>query len=252
MFNITDSCNIDNTKINIKKPYVFYHLNRIHFDIFYDNSPFLVMTKMIQVCIKGMFYMKFIQSTKNGCLHNLDRVLQNIYNRVVNHDEFKKRLVGKFFFSGISNDDKWNKVLVVKNICFTDTRFFDTENEVITVSNIKQNDNVRLIIYIKNLWVGENEVGINLKISQLQRLEPLFLSYSLFEIKNNNKKIPNPPPPPPLPKNKKKIIHDVIDWDIIKKKEILKIVPEVTRPSLNDIIDSKNKLRKTKYIMLTL
>lgn len=248
MFNVIDTCNIDNTKINIKKPYVFDQLNRVHFDIFYDNTPFLIMTKSVQVCMKGMFYMKFIQRTKNGCLQKLDRVLHNIYDRVVNNNEFKDKIVGKSFFSGIDNNDEWNKVLKVKNICFTDTRFFDTENEVITASNIKQYDNVRLIIYIKHLWVRDNEVGINLKISQLQRLEPLFLSYSMFEIKKKNKQIPNPPPPPSLRTNKKNNICGVKNGHGNKKEEMQKIIPEVTRPSLNDIIASKNKLRKTNIL----
>ena len=151
------------------------------------------------------------------------------------------------------------RILTIKDVCNIDTVIFDTNNEIIEMKNIKYQDNVRLILYLKNIWVMPDKFGINLKVSQIQRLEPLSLCKSLFQ---NNKLIsPTLPPPPPPPPPKIILKKTVLQLKQVKEKDSLLLyqgdenseqnfvqTAETPRPSLSDIIASKNKLRKTNIL----
>ena len=127
---------------------------------------------------------------------------------------------------------------------------------------IKYQDNVRLILYLKSIRVTSDHIGVNLKVSQIQRLEPLSLYTSLFQINENNsaqnlKPPPIPPPMPPPIANKKGfcVLKDknaknslLLNQNENSLTQISEQNAVQTRPSLSDIIASKNKLRKTNIL----
>ena len=207
---------------------------------------------------KNIYYLEFIQNKTKGCLYHLDNILKNIIDRIKSVKEYKSIFQNKNIIPILKNQESC-RILTIRDICNIDTVIFNSSNEVIQIENLKYRDNVRLILYLKSVWVSQENIGISLKVSQIQRLEPLLLYKSLFEDEQTNNFIKKPPPPPPPPPklNKKKNLelkegHDKRAFLLIQKEHDEKQNSEQTairtRPSLSDIIPSKNKLRKTNIL----
>lgn len=231
MYNIvvTNVSDVNQSQINIKKPIEYPKNELVVFDIFYNNNCFLMLLNNVQICHKGN-NLKFIET--NSCINDIKNIVDNTINRVKENKKYKEYFEKKEYYSMIEDD----KVINFKNNCEYDTRVFDIEQNEITYERLKRYDNVSLIIYLKNIWINEKYYGINIKLSQIQRKEPVGLKTNFF-IKNIPK-IPIPPPPPPPVKSGK---QEKLD---IKKKEKELVV----RPSLADILNSRKKLRKTNLL----
>lgn len=265
MFNVIEIDKLNHENVNIKKPYTFKknfnHEEIKTFDVYNENKYLLLLTKTLQIYSKNNYCLDFVQNKKKGCLHFLDKLLKSIIKRIKAIDEYKPMFDNKNILSNFKYQENC-RILTIKDICYKDTCVFDTNNEVIQMENIKVQDNVRLILYIKNIWIKSDSIGINIKVSQIQRLEPLLLCKSLFKnIQNTNVKNLNPPPiPPPVPPpliNKNRIfqLKEKKDKNIMllnqkneNSKQICPLRAIHTRPSLSDIIASKNKLRKTNIL----
>ena len=264
MFNVIDINKIDHQKINIKKPYIFkknYNNQEIKtFDLYHENKSILLMTDVLQLYSKNNYCLEFIQNKKKGCLYYLNQLFNYILKRIQSINEYNVLFRDKQFMHILKKQQNC-RILTIKDVCNIDTVVFNTNNEVIQIQNIKYQDNVRLILYLKNIWVTPDNIGINLKVSQIQRLEPLLLTKSLFQnnkdgnFKNLNSP-PNPPPPPPI-SLKTRTSHlkeekDKISLLLYQKNENSEQnftqTAVRTRPSLSDIIASKNKLRKTNIL----
>lgn len=275
MFNVVDIDKLDLTKINIKKPYTLKKNNDyefVSFDLYNSNKPILLMTKTLQIYSKTNFSLQMIQNTKKGCLNILSKIHNSILERIKSIEEYKKYIINKKIFKIISKHNE-SRILSIKNICNIDTVIFNSNNDIININNIKFQDNVRLILYLKNIWIGQNNIGISIKISQIQRLEPLLLYKSLFSKEYSQQiheesllpqqLLPPPPPPPPSPSLLQKPKQNNLQLQLHNERmrnSLLQIEEKDkknqkneqrainTRPSLCDIIASKNKLRKTNIL----
>lgn len=227
MYNITvtDFSNVNQDQINIKKPIEYPRNALIVFDIYYNNNCFLILLNNVQICQKKN-NLKFIET--NSCINEIKNIVDNTIDRVKKNKKYEHLFEKRKYYSMIEDD----KVLNFKNNCEYDTRVFDIEQNTIEFERLKINDNVSLIIYLKNIWINERYFGINIKLSQIQRKEPVGLKTNFFI--RSIPKIPIPPPPPPPVKKQKQV-----------KIEIKKIKEVVVRPSLADILNSRRKLRKT-------
>lgn len=216
--------NVQESMINIKKPISYPKDEMTVFDIYYNNDIFLILLNFVQVCQKGK-HIKFIESTNN--INHLQNILNNIITRAKESKKYSHLFSKKEWYNMIED----NVMLHFKNICEYDTRIFDIENTPIDFDKIKKNDNVSLIVYVKNIWINDKYYGINMKLSQVQRREPLGLSKSLFPV--SALQTPSIPPPPPPPPNARRPLKPKI---------------EIVRPSLKDILNSREKLRKTNLL----
>ena len=231
MYNIlvTNVSDVNQSQINIKKPIAYPKNELVVFDIYYNNNSFLILLNNVQICNIGN-NLKLIETT--NCINNIKNIVDNTIKRVKTNKKYEEHFLNKKFYSMIEDDN----VINFKNICEFDTMVFDIEQNEITYSRLKRYDNVSLIVYLKNIWVNDKYFGMNIKLSQIQRKEPVGLKRNVFI--QNIVKIPIPPPPPPPMKSEKK-----------KKIEIKKKEKElVVRPSLADILNSRKKLRKTNLL----
>jgi len=211
--------------INIKKPLEYPNDNTYIFDLYYNNKVLLVPLRNLQICNKGKI-IKFIDTSV--CLNDLKKIVDKITSRVKKNTKYEGLFKNKEMYNMISNE---TAVINFKNVCEYDTSVFDIDGNEIEMSRLKKSDNVVIVVYVKSLWINDKFYGINLKLSQIHRMEPLGLKKSLLVQKVvSTPKLPPPPPPPPQQN--------------VQKREINKVV----RPSLNDILKSREKLRKTNLL----
>tara|TARA_B100000497_G_C7618690_1_gene371661 strand:+ start:97 stop:795 length:699 start_codon:yes stop_codon:yes gene_type:complete len=231
MYNIvvTNLSDVNQSQINIKKPIEYPKNEFIVFDIYYNNNYFLILLNNVKICHKGN-NIKFIET--NSCISDIKNIIINTINRVKENTKYQEYFKKKEFHSMIED----NKVINFKNNCEYDTCVYDIEQNEIEIDRLKTNDNVSVIIYVKNIWINEKYYGVNIKLSQIQRKEPVGLKTNFFM--RNITKISIPPPPPPPMKREQQRTQE------IKKKEKELVV----RPSLADILNSRNKLRKTNLL----
>lgn len=222
---IVELLNIKSDDINIKKPLEYPNENTYIFDLYYKNEVLLIPLRNLQICNKGK-NVKCIDTSV--CLKELKKVVDNIISRVKGNSKYEELFKNREMYNMILND---SIVINFKNVCEYDTSVFDVDGNVIEMNRLKKGDNVVIVVYVKSLWINDKFYGINLKSSQIHRMEPLGLKKSLFVQKIVLTPKPPPPPPPPLQQK-------------VQKREINKIV----RPSLNDILKSREKLRKTNIL----
>lgn len=220
---------MNQSQINIKKPIEYPKNELVVFDVYYKNNCCLILLNNVQICHKGN-NLKLIET--NGCINEINNIINNTITRVKHNEKYKEYFKKKEYYSMIEDD----KVINFKNLCQYDTCVFDIEQNRIEYERLKRNDNVSLIVYLKNIWVNEKYYGMNVKLSQIQRKEPVGLKMNFFN--QTVLKIPVPLPPPPPSKEKKQ-----------ENREIKKTENEcVLRPSLTDILNSRRKLRKTNLL----
>ena len=227
---VTNSPDVNHSQINIKKPIEYPKNEFVVFDIYYNNNYFLILLNNVQICHKGNNNIRFIET--NSCINEIKNIVNDTINRVKENEKYKELFKKKEFYSMIED----NKVIHFKNNCEDDIRVFDIEQNEIKCDRLRTNDNVSLIIYLKNIWINEKYYGMNIKLSQIQRKEPVGLKTNFFM--RNITKLSIPPPPPPPVKREQQRTQE------IKKKEKELVV----RPSLADILNSRKKLRKTNLL----
>nr|QOI90390.1 hypothetical protein HWQ62_00253 [Pyramimonas orientalis virus] len=183
-------------KINIKKPLSYPNCELIVNDLYYNNNSFLLIMGALQICHKSKTNIKLIDTKQS--MENLQNKLVDIINRVRNNKNYIKLFQKKEYHSMFEKPN----VVNFKNICCNDTRAFDLENTPIDLDNLRRGDNVCAVLYLKNIWINERYYGVNMKLCQIQRLEPLGLRKQLVNSFFSAQPVPIPPPPPPPPNTK--------------------------------------------------
>lgn len=224
-YNLVEIKDINYDRINIKKPIKYPHDDTYIFDVYYENKFFLIPIKQVQICMKNK-NIKLIDTS--SCLEDLKTLVEKITYRVSSNSKYKDLFKNKEQYSMIDSNIS---VITFKNVCSEDTTVFDMEGQIIEINRLRKNDNVVLIVYVKNMWINDKYFGVNIKLSQIQRMEPYGLKKPLFVRKTVSIPVPTPPPAP-------KVIPK------LQNREINKIV----RPSLIDILESREKLRKTNLL----
>lgn len=234
------------TNINIKKPIVHYDKYTV-FDLCLDKSNcVLICTSKLQInyinnqaiCLKD----------NNNFIEKLSIILDNIKNRLLKNRIYKNTFFKKKYHSLI-----YNNSLKINNISQKDICVYNSEGYKMSYNSLLCCDNVVCILYIKNCWINETYFGFTIKISQIQRREPLNLSTNLFV-----KPLLIPPPPPPLPPPPPPHLTNKQNTNNFNKRTLFinknehenteKYPNTIVRPSLHEILRSKNKLRKTNNL----
>ncbi len=244
IYKIYDIDNLGN--INIKKPIVHSDKYTV-FDLFIEKySSVLICTSKLQInyinnqaiCLKD----------NNNFIEKLDILLNNIKNRLIKNENYKDIFLKKKYHSLI-----YNNSLKINNISQKDICVYNLEGSKISYDSLLCCDNIACILYIKNCWLNDNRFGFTIKISQIQRKEPLNLSSNLFmKSTSSSSSLPPPPPPPPPPISLNKRTNNFNKRTIFINKneqtDTEKYPNTIVRPSLHEILRSKNKLRKTNNL----
>jgi hypothetical protein len=234
-----ETINID--KINIKKPLTYPNNEMTINDVYYDDVPVLIIVKGLQICQKSK-NIKLIDTCQS--LELLQNLLTNIINRLKNNKKYKYLFNKKVYYSMFESDN----IINFKNICSYDTTAFNLDNEKIELDRLKRFDNVCIIVYLKNIWINEKFYGMNIKLSQVRRMDPIGLHKQLFvkdvssEYSSYVPPFPSQPPPPPPPP------PPLFNMKTFGKSEISTLKIKIARPSLMDILNSRGKLRKTNLL----
>jgi hypothetical protein len=225
--------------INIKKPITYHEMTSN--DVYYEDKPFLIMIKGLQIFQKAK-NIKCVDTCQS--LDILETLLFNMVQRVKTNKNYGHLFSKKEYYTMFESNNTVN----FKNVCSYDTSAFDVENNKIDIERMKRGDNVSIVVYLKNIWINAKYYGMNMKICQIQRNEPLGLNKSLFNT-NIPSLIPPPPsqipPPPPPPIS----IHTPIKLNKNQNRQNI-TTPQIktVRPSLYDILNSRGKLRKTNIL----
>lgn len=238
---------IEPANVNIKKPTIYFQKQSEYFltifDLYYNNKPILIMSNRLQICKKTDNSIKFVDTQSTSCLHSFASLLRTLLTRVEKTSLYEKMIKEKSYHSMFDESDNQ---LLIRDINQNDTIVFDSDTNEIPLHRLQFQDNVRVILYLKNMWINEQKLGFNIKVSQIMREEPLGLKKCLF-----TQTIPVPPPLPPPPKMMLKLKGIKTGNELVKKnteKQNLTPSPLPVRPSLNEIIASKSKLRKTNIL----
>jgi hypothetical protein len=231
MIVIKDKQDIDINKINVKKPYVIE--NKSYFNIFYEDNLIFIQTPLCFLPFNYNLYdNRYFQLDLNiieddiKFIELLNSILQFIYNKV------KKK------YNNIKKLDNGSYRIRLKNNNHDTIHAFDINKQLIDLRNISKGDRVKCIFQIEKVILINNDASINLKIIQIQKIDKsidIFKTPILFK--------GSPPPPPPLPPPPPPIFFS--KGLIINKKDTVIISKNKTQiPSLEDILSSKNKLKK--------
>jgi hypothetical protein len=223
--NIHRISDINVNNLNIKKPIIYCRNETVLFDIYYRNESLLLDVQGYQICCKKK-HITFVDCV-GETIKQLEHLFNSIIERVKSNSKYKEYFEKKEVYRMIDGN-----MITFKNICEYDTVVFDMLKNKIDMVRLKLHDNVRLLIYVKNLWVNDKYFGINIKLSQIQRIEPMGLNICLS--KNTN--IPLPPKPPQI------FVKKSVKQNLNPKNN------EIVRPSLNDILKSRGNLRKTNLL----
>lgn len=217
---------IKDSLINIKKP--FQNRGNYYFDIFYKNELLLFQTNITKLISKG-YYNEFIMYDA-VFKDEIQQLLGYIYKTI------KKKNIYDEYFKGKKQISVFNEnVLKISNLEH-DIDVYDIEYKLKGGKEaLNLQDNVRLILYLKNVWINQTSFGVNLKVVQIQLLEPYNVKSCLF------RRNFIPPPPPPLPIIKPEIVSQSND-----KSKSQKYTNMVIRPTLQELLLSKTKLKKIR------
>jgi hypothetical protein len=216
---------IKDSLINIKKP--IQNRGNYYFDIFYKNELLLFQTNITKLISKG-YYNEFIMYD-TAFKEKLQQLLGYIYKTIKKNNTYEEYFKGKKQIS-VFNEN----ILKISNLEH-EIDVYDIEYKLKGGKEaLNLQDNVRLILYLKNVWINQSSFGVNLKVVQIQLLEPYNIKVCLFR-RNFNP----PPPPPPLPIRKQEIALQSNDLSNSKKYTNM-----VIRPTLQELLLSKTKLKK--------
>ena len=152
-----------------------------------------------------------------------------------------------------------DSVLNIRDVSEHDTTIFDLSGNIIDIPRLKFQDKVRLVLYFKSVWVNERYYGLTVKIAQIERTEPMGSKVALFPRSVYTTPLfpplpplppPPPPPPPPVPKSSRVKHHHIksITSASASTHDTCKRTTGVIRPSVAEIMESMNKLRKTNIL----
>lgn len=261
---IDDVCVDD---INIKKPVSYSNGGVNVFDLYYQNKFLLVLTNRMHVSSINERALRFVDAKSKTCLKQLCTLEDRMIQRICMVESYRDLFHEKERHSIVSDTEN---ALHIRDVCVHDTTVFDLSGELIGLDRLKFQDSVRIILYLKSVWANERFYGINVKIAQIERIEPMGHKTSLFSLNGrvggigsgrptlSNQApipppppVPHPPPPPPgplshrhaqsssaVPKNKQPINHG---HDAHPTRDCI-------RPSIEQILESMNKLRKTNIL----
>ena len=176
---------------------------------------------------------------------------------------FHERIVAALESSAVFSDSMRNKryvdvikeddVLYMQTICAEDVRCFTSTGASFPWRSLRTNDTVELMLYLRGVWWSPSMFGVSYTLSQVLRHDPIAIDHNLFA-----ERIPRPltssyavaasasaaaaPPPPPPPPG------TINHYQEASYKAIGCIPSGAVRPSLKDIIRSKENLRITKYL----
>ena len=275
VFDVTHYAKIQLDSVNVKKPLRYYNPNSSKdglnsesvllyvYDVYYENKYFMVLTDRLQVSFLSPKCVRFVDTKQGSCVYALKGMIDKIVERIRVNQVYADLFRDKSFHSCI---DSLGNILTVRDMCEQDTVMFDQEGAQIPLDRLRYQDSVRLILYLKSVWINGKYFGLNLKISQIERLEPLGITRSLFHGPSDRRvcfaqlgSAPKllqqpPPPPPPLPpgpllrgKQDKGLAAKAAKVDK-KNSEEEDADTVVIRPSLVDILNSRKKLRKTNIL----
>lgn len=237
-------------RINIKRPLIYPNNEMTTFELYYNNETILIDMSCLHICEKS----KNIKLTDTSqSIHKLNKLIKDILMRVKNNEKYMNKFRNKEMYKMIEEEEEEEeKCIKFNNICEYDTTVFDILGDTMCYKELKKNDKVRLILYMKNLWVNDRFYGINIKISQIQRLEPLGIKKLIVNprVIINPVMIKAPPPPPQLPLNINNIRPHIQPKITSKNRhtENLNSLKKIMRPSLMDILNSRGNLRKTNLL----
>ena len=243
--------------INIKKPVSYSKNGLAVFDLYYQNRFMLVLSDRMHVSSVNERGLRFVDAKSKTCLKQLRTLENRIIERIRMVEPYSSLFREKERHAIVCDTED---ALHVRDVCAHDTTVFDLSGEVIGLNRLKFQDSVRLILYLKSVWANERFYGINVKIAQIERSEPMGYKTYLFApngrakggdiISPSHRSLVPSPPPPPLPrgplqsssvghKNKRPTsnthgTHSNRDG--------------VLRPSVEQILESMNKLRKTNIL----
>ena len=135
----------------------------------------------------------------------------------------------------------WNDVICTNRI-----------NEPVDWHRVRKTEMVDLFLYPKNIWANSVNFGVSFRLLQIRRAEPLGCNLFLPAFK------PPPPPPPPPPTggggySRKHMVVSKKDHKLCKSiPDLESSTPpcslQVVRPSLEEILKSRQKLRITNLL----
>jgi len=223
-------------KINIKTPVRFPNAYTC-FELFYDDTFMLYKLSNLLVIYQEPTTIKLRDvSSKMKTSSQLQEIFDSIIKRIKHHPEYSHLISSKRRYPTII--DNCFKIININE----DTVVFDSCSEMIPYTRLKSTDAVSVILYIKSLWVNDTSYGFVLRLCQIKRTEPYGIKMDLCVTKSllNGITIPPPPPPPPLAIRIKNSSLDLNTNSVMTQEKIIPIM----RPSLTDIISSKQKLKK--------
>jgi hypothetical protein len=211
MLNIIDEISrVDKSKINIKKPTC--RKNCKVFDIYYDSKYFIIQSETLQVC--NVYGSNMYLNGNNKFIAEINKIKAFITNKI------------KKYHNIIIDQTDDIKISSIKDITL-----YNVEKIEVNIDSLEIHDNVIALLYFKNIIIYNNDtIVINVKASQMLRNEPFYAKTCLIKHQIYNKHHQPPPPPPPQ--------HGS------KSNKSIKTVNCVTRPTLQDIINSRKKLKK--------
>lgn len=236
MPNVYSLDDVELTKINIKTPVRFPNAYTC-FELFYDDTFMLYKLSNLLVIYQEPTTIKLRDvSSKMKTSSQLQEIFDSIIKRIKHHSDYSQLISSKRRYPTII--DNCFKIININE----DTVVFDSCSEIIPYTRLKSTDAVSVILYIKSLWVNDTSYGFILRLCQIKRTEPYGIKMELGVTKSlfNGIKIPPPPPPPPLAIRIKNSSLDSNTNPVMTQEKIIPIM----RPSLHDIISSKQKLKK--------
>jgi hypothetical protein len=168
-----------------------------------------------------------------------------------------KMLQGKYpsIFEGLTYVDPFrNDAITFSNIDWKDVTCTNRVNDPLDWRRIRKTEMVDLFVYPKNIWANSVNFGMSFRVLQMRRAEPLGCNLFLPAFKSP---VPPPPPPPPPPRghssHRKPTPVLKVDQESSTQKSISKSPTspcslQVVRPSLEEILKSRQKLRITNLL----
>lgn len=241
--NVIHINDVSTDDVNIKKP-VSYPSNRLSvFDLYYRNKFFLVLVDRMHICNIGEKSMRFVFANCGVEQNRVRLVERKLIERIRLVEAYAPLFENREHRSILCDNES---MLNIRDISELDTPVFDLSGNIIDIPRLKFQDKVRLILYVKSIWVNERYYGLTVKIAQIERTEPMGSRVALFPQSVYTRPSPPPPPPPPLSLKNINVKHH------IKKKKTIddtdKRTTGVIRPSVAEIMESMNKLRKTNIL----
>ena len=157
-------------------------------------------------------------------------------------------------FEGLTYVDPFrNDNMSFFNLDWKDVICTNRINEPLDWHRVRKTEMVDLFLYPKNIWVNTVNFGVSFRVLQIRRSEPI--GYNLFLPAFKSPPAPPPPPPPPVrgASNGKHGIVSKIDQKSCKQNASLESSHiscslQVVRPSLEEILKSRQKLRITNLL----